>query len=798
MISHLSTVLLLTIGVGTEQPPSGESALSTVHWMENRGQWPPDFEYVGTLGGAAIGVKRGSLIVQPRGPDGSWSGTSVALHFEGSSSDVRVEALDPEPGLHHFYLGNDPDRWVKNVRSFSRVRLAGLYEGIDLVLREERGMLEYDLLLSSGAGLSAVVVRCEGIESLVFDELEGLTIETEHGPLRHPLGRSWQLEEDGTRTELLVRTRRIDDRRFGFECPERDPALTLVIDPGLVWSTLWPGDTTQQGVVDAQGNLTVVGIVDGPFFLQTEPSFQAPGANKDVFVARFRHADGQLVYSSRFGSSSRDEGNSIAVDAAGRSTVVGWAQGLGQDFPTTPGAFDPIKTSGISAFVLRLSPLGDDLEYSTYLEGTSDITMATAVAVTASGSAVVTGNTRSSSYPTTPGAFATVKSYTDDVFVTRLDPTGSSLEWSTFVGGNGGDFGLDIALDPQETVFVAGRLDGGTFPTTPGAFQPSPSPLSNAFVSRLAPDGSDLLWSTHLGGESFDAAFALALVPDGDVIVAGTTNSYQFPTTPGAFRTTKGTGDHMYVTRLDASGSRLVHSTFLGAGYASGVAVDRSGVVAVTGLGGNNFPTTPGAFSTTGGSPPPIVTVLDPGLSRLFYSTYLSPGPGGYSAGLTTGPTGRITALGLAYGPFPTTPDALFPEYNASITCYITTLDPYLSGVRSVGTSAPSCLGPVIANATEMPTSGGSFGLYCSQAPPSARGYLTVQPVGPSGEPLSGGLAWLRPVRSDPDGYLETSLGNLPLSKGLRFRSRFVFLNPPACTTGQLFSWSNTLEIEVQ
>jgi hypothetical protein len=278
------------------------------------------------------------------------------------------------------------------------------------------------------------------------------------------------------------------------------------------------------------------------------------------------------------------------------------------------------------------------------------------------------------------------------------------------------------------------------------------------------------------------------------------TDSPNFPTTPGAFQTIKRSFDHVFVTRLDASGSRPVYSTFLARGYGTGVAVDASGVVAVTGLGSLGFPTTPGAFSTTGGGP--FVTVLDPALSRLFYSTYLNVNMAGFSStypeGLTTSNTGRITAFGQTNGPFPTTPHAMFPEFNGLFSCYITTLDPYLMGVRSVGASAPSCLGPVIANATEMPSAGGSFGLYCSQAPPSAQGYLTVQPVGPSGEPLSGALAWIRPVRSDAAGYLETPLGNLSLTKGLRFRCRYVFLNPPACTTGQPLSWSNTLEIEVQ
>ncbi|MGH7372567.1 MAG: hypothetical protein ACREJK_12090, partial [Candidatus Methylomirabilales bacterium] len=315
----------------------------------------------------------------------------------------------------------------------------------------------------------------------------------------------------------------------------------------------------------------------------------------------------------------------MAVDSLGRTTVVGWT--ASQDFPTTPGAFQTAKgATSFTGFVFRLSTLGEDLEYSTFLEGMLG-SKALTVAVAASGAAIVGGETSSADFPTTPGAFdTTIGGLGKDGFLTRLDPSGSFLEWSTFLGGFGPDELYALAIDGQENITATGLAGSADFPTTPGAFKTGIPYGGDAFVARMDSSGSSLLWSTFLGGDQEDRGFALGLAPDGGVVIGGDTRSFDFPTTPGAFQPTHAPGPvnpwDTFVTRMDPTGSRLIYSTFLGgdAGdFLGDLVVDASGMVTAIGSADSaDFPFTTGAFVS---NPFGIfVSRLDPIGSRLFYS----------------------------------------------------------------------------------------------------------------------------------------------------------------------------------
>lgn len=274
------------------------------------------------------------------------------------------------------------------------------------------------------------------------------------------------------------------------------------------------------------------------------------------------------------------------------------------------------------------------LMWSTFLGGMGG-ERPTALVLDAQGAATVTGSTNSSDFPTTPGAFNTTFSgftnYTD-VFVTRLSPTGSSLVYSTFIGGTSEDGAQALALDAQGGVTIAGNTWSNNFPTTPGAFDRSWNGPYNgdAFVTRLSPTGSTLVYSTFLGGTGGDWANAIAIDAQGAATVAGATDSFNFPTTPGAFDTSaNGTPNDSFVTRLSPTGSSLIYWTFLGGAIGRDVvlalALDAQGGATVTGRTDSaDFPTTPGAFDTSlDGSDDVFVTRLSPTGSSLVYSTFL-------------------------------------------------------------------------------------------------------------------------------------------------------------------------------
>jgi hypothetical protein len=525
----LASAMTPTVGGQSSVVPDSMAAGPTL--LDNRERWPEEPCFVSSVParGMRVALVPDAILVELTKP--KVGSTVVRLAFEGAAESVEIDALDSRPGLYHYFVGNDSSKWRRNLRRYGAARCRGLYPGIDLVLRGNGTTFEYDLLVAPGASLDQVVLRCDGIESLDLDPQGRAVLHTALGPLHQSVGRCWQERPDGTLEELDFSFRRIDKQRLGFEVPGRDPGLLLTIDPGLVWSTYLGGmgggpslgDVARAVALDENGFVTVVGTSEGGIgeigqFPMTPGTFQAPSVSvflditgEDVFVTRFRQSDGQLVYSSVIGGgmSHEDRAFAVDVDSSGRTAVVGSTQA--SDFPTTPGAWDTVFNNTLSAFVFRLSATGDALLYSTFLEGMDNGTEAYAVVALDSGSVVVGGYTGSSSFPTTSGAFATSYAGFGDGYLTQLDPTGSSLEWSTFLGGLSLDRVYALTVDSAASLVVAGTTGSSDFPVTPGAYDTQYSSFGDAFVTRLDSNGTRVLWSTFLGGLKADTPRSVAV-----------------------------------------------------------------------------------------------------------------------------------------------------------------------------------------------------------------------------------------------------------------------------------------------
>lgn len=349
------------------------------------------------------------------------------------------------------------------------------------------------------------------------------------------------------------------------------------------------------------------------------------------------------------------------------------------------------------------------LAYSSYLGG-SDNDGAYDVAVDRDGNAYITGTTCSPDFPTrdpaqdfagAPGCSAPTStspfSSGRDAFVTKLVPRpgrpgddagpgleGSAVVYSTYLGGSAGDVGRGIAVDRQGSAYVTGPTGSADFPTTRGALATAPQGGIESFVTKLDPSGSALAYSTYLGGGGYDQASGIAVDGDGNAHVAGSTQSTDFPTTAGAYQRTMAGGFDAFVTKLDADGSDLSYSTYLGGTEGdfsfAGVDVDEAGTIAVAGnTESADFPTTPGAYQPTfaGGSGAPIsseldifVTQLDPagnGSADLVYSTYLGGAQNrDFANGVASGPGGTVYLAGTTFShDFPTTPGAYQTTFGA-------------------------------------------------------------------------------------------------------------------------------------
>ncbi|MBI2340886.1 MAG: SBBP repeat-containing protein [Deltaproteobacteria bacterium] len=339
-----------------------------------------------------------------------------------------------------------------------------------------------------------------------------------------------------------------------------------------------------------------------------------------------------------------------------------------------------LKLSHVKAQLIT-DPVG--LIYSTYLGGAGyDGVNMGGITVDDSGNVYITGRTDSSDFPTTVGAFDRSIGGPSDVFVVKLDETGALL-YATYLGGNGSEIGIDIATDASGNAYVTGFTNSSDFPTTAGALDPTFNGSNDAFIVKLDPTGTSLLYSTYLGGEGLDEGFGIDIDLAGSVYVTGTTQSSGFPTTSDAFDTTFNGIADVFVAKLDVSGattgsSSLLYGTYLGgsgsdngsfpAGH--GLAVDAAGNAYVTGrTSSTDFPVTADAFDPTlDGDEDAFVVLLDTE-GTLLYATYLG-GSGldrGLDIALDQAEAGDTYITGYTTSSdFPISPDAFDRTRGAS------------------------------------------------------------------------------------------------------------------------------------
>jgi len=388
--------------------------------------------------------------------------------------------------------------------------------------------------------------------------------------------------------------------------------------------------------------------------------------------------DADLIWNSFLRGTAIDGGYGIAVDQAGDVYVIGvtWSS----DFPTTEVAFDTSHNSGQDVFVAKLNSTASNLDYSTFLGGNLD-DLGYDIAVDDAGNAYVTGKTASFNFPTTAGAFDEAINGPVDAFVAKLNETGSSLDYSTFLGGDNWDDGIGIAIDNLGNAYVIGETNSATFPTTTGAFDETHNGDFDAFVAKLNDTGSTLSYATYLGGDLSDFGRGIALDDAWQAHVVGETWSSDFPTTPGAFDTDYSNGE-VFVAKLNATASALDYATYLGGSgndYGYGIALDDLGNAYVTGEAGPNFPTTSGAYdlSYNGGLSDLFAAELNDSGSVLVYATYLGGDDTDIGYGIVVDDSSYVYLTGGTHSSnFPTTAGAFDKIHNGDSDVFVAKLDP--------------------------------------------------------------------------------------------------------------------------
>jgi hypothetical protein len=575
----------------------------------------------------------------------------VRMELAGAAHGSQVSGTDRLPGTSNYFIGNDPAKWHANVPTYARVKYAGVYPGVDLVYYGNQRQLEYDFVVSPNADPKPVRLHFAGAETLKLNADGELTVVARNGEIAFHKPVIYQMK-DGRREPVDGSFQLLANNDIAFRLGAYDRTRELVIDPTLEYSTYLGGtgpDTALGITTDSTGAAYLTGIAVSTDFPVTSGVFQpdnneSSSARSNGFVTKINAGGTALVYSTYLGGSADscsnnkntltqgDYGAAIAVDTDGDAYITGTA--CGDNFPTTTGAFQTtFSTDAASnAFITKLNPGGSKLIYSTYLGGSGDFysgDFGTAIAINSSGDAYVTGQTSSSDFPVTKGAFQTTNKNTGGTntgFVTEMNSTGTKLVYSTYLGGSGtggtvpGDSGQGIAINAAGDAYVTGYTYSKDFPVTSGVYQTTNKAFSgggsNAFVTELNPTGTALAFSTFLGGSNnadnpLDVAYGIALDSEGNVYVAGGTGATDFPVTTGAFQTTnKGASDFAngFVTKFNPTGTKLVYSTYLGGTGQTGcggerveaLALDSQGDTYLTGYTcSSNFPITSNAYQTT-------------------------------------------------------------------------------------------------------------------------------------------------------------------------------------------------------
>jgi hypothetical protein len=668
-------------------------------FIENQGQVDETVRYYVKASGQTVYFTEENIVfdlVRSGGveADGTADRLVFSIDFLGANSQAAIEGCDKDSAVVNYFIGNDPAKWYANVPTYRELVYRDIYPNIDLRLYGNGGMLRYDFAVNPGATPEAIALAYTGIDSLAVVDGD-LIIGTALGDIVQSQPYIYQQIGDEV-VEGEGGFRLGSDNTYGFHVPAYNDHYPLIIDPMLLhYSTYLGGEGNDRGygiAVDSNFNAYVIGSTESTNF-PTQSALQVDEVGIDAFVTKLSRNGDSLVYSTYLGGDGYEVGRDIAVDSEGNAYVTGytwpsagWPPGI-PGFPTTPGAFEIYWQGGYDAFVTKLSRNGSSLVYSTYLGGEGD-DYGLGIALDEYGFAYITGTTDSSypGFPTTHRGFQTENAGGYDAFVTKLSWDGSSLLYSTYLGGGFVDQGWNIAVDLYLYAYVTGWTCSAypdEFPTTPGAFQIDNAAAGcyDAFVTKLSPRLDALVYSTYLGGEGDDYGYGIAIDSAGNAYVTGSTTSefipwgpLGFPITPDAFQIANAGYSDAFVTKLAWNGSSLVYSTYLGGeaeDYARGIAVDSAGNAYVTGYtDSNDFPTQNAYQSTLASSRDAFVTKLAWNGSSLVYSTYL----GGiltdsaWDIAVDSNAYAYVTGYTRSVSPFgfPTTPYA-FQQANAGI-----------------------------------------------------------------------------------------------------------------------------------
>ena len=549
------------------------------------------------------------------------------VSFEGADVNPAISAQGKQIAYHNYFIGNDPSKWASNVRLYKQVTYKELYPAIDLVAYSENENFKYDFVLTQKADPNSIQLDYEGTESLSVKN-GALIIKTSVGNIIEQKPFAYQLIND---EKVVVECSYVlSHSTIKFSFPNGyNKNYSLIIDPVLVASTYSGSTGTVYGACatyDNAGNIYTAGYECSFGYPATLGAFQASSKGSNIVISKLNSNGTALIYATYLGGTDFDSPASIILNSNNELYVYGQTTSI--DFPTSIGCYDNSYAGGTffnyDLFIAKFTNDGTGLIGCTYIGGADDET-AKEIVLDANDNPVVTGNTSSVDFPTTPGCYDPTYNGGGDAFTLKMNTNLSSLAWSTFLGGSEKDEGVSLRVDSKGNIYTAGYTSSTDFPTNSSALNTTLLGTADGFVAHLKNNGSILDYSTFFGTNLSDFIYFIDLDKHDNVYICGTSFGI-VPTTAGVY-SNPGSGN--FITKLKPSLDAVTYSTLVGPGSLNNIltptafTVDDCENICLAGYGQlAGYPTSPDAFLNSGSNVLFYLLCLKINASALLYSSY--------------------------------------------------------------------------------------------------------------------------------------------------------------------------------
>ncbi len=649
-------------------------------FVQNDGQLDPAASFALTQGAVSTFFTDRGLAVSMADRGGTSQRWGLHLDFL-DARPVTPQGVSPDGAVVSYFHGQ-PDEWRTGVGTYAGLVYRDLWPGIDLRYRSTPAGLKYSFLVHPGADPSDIRLRWRGATELELEEGR-LNIHTPAGSLVDDRPISFQ-PASGSRTPIAS-SYQLRGETYGFRIGDHDPSRALVIDPAIEYAGYVGGDMYDEARaidVDGSGAAYLLGRTDSPeaSFPETVGPDTSYNTNSDVFIAKIDPSGSGLIYAGYIGGDNFEIGFGVAVDSAGAAYVVGATSSDDATFPDVGGPDTSYNGNG-DAFIAKVDPAGTALEYAGFIGGDQS-DGAEGVAVDGSGAAYVTGQT-SSDESTFPEAGGPDTSYngSGDAFIAKVMPSGASLSYAGFIGGDASDGGNAVRVDAAGAAYIGGLTFSAepTFPELVGPDvtfnEPGVDTFNDGdgFVAKVDPSGGSLVYAGYVGGERREDLRGLALL-GGNAYLSGETQSDQasFPVVVGPDLTHNSPGIERdaFVAKVNASGSGFVYSGFIGGADnegGRGIDVDPTGAAYLTGRTDSDqtsFPVINAPQATHGGGTDAFVTKVNPAGTGLVYSGFIGGDQFDKGYGLAVDAGGNAYIGGRTSSSAATFPEGVGPDLS--------------------------------------------------------------------------------------------------------------------------------------